>query len=108
MARGRVEQAGARRAAYTAPAVRGDVPGREVVPVAPDQDRLAGVAIGRLARIVDVAGEDVAKAGRAHDPPRIPQGVRQSRGLVRHLPVGAECSEMQRHVRAEAVHDPAA
>jgi hypothetical protein len=104
-----VEHAGAGRAAVDAVAVRGEIPLREIVPVAADEGRAAAVAIGALARaIVDIAGIDVTQTRFHRDAPRRLQRRRRRRRRVRHLPVGMKGGEVQRHVGAEMLHHPAA
>src|SRR6516162_6954868 len=104
-----VEHAGARRAAVDAAAVGGEIPRREIVPVAADEGGAAAVAIGALARaIVDVAGVDVTQTRLQRDAPRRLQRRRRRRRRVHHLPVRMKGREVQRHVGAETLHHPAA
>ena len=63
-------------AAASAAAVRGKVPGRDVIPVAPDEHCTAAMTMGALAgRIVDIASVDIAKAGFHCDFPCLAQGL---------------------------------
>ena len=84
-------------------------PAAEFIPVAPDQQRAAGVAVGAAAGgVVHVAGIDVAQAvaiAIARARVSVAGGVG---GVVAHAPVGMEGGEMQRHVAAEFGGDPAA
>ncbi len=73
--RGTVEHPGQGRITVRAPAVAGQTPGAQPVPVALDQQRAALVAAGALAlRIVHVAGAGVAQ--------RVIQAMRRARASV--------------------------
>src|SRR5262249_5886125 len=103
------KDAGAAGPACKAGAVRGHIPGREVVPVAPYQPFTACMTIGGLTGgTVNVAGVHVTDARLDGDAPRHPECVRRRRRCVHHLPVRVEGREMQRHIGAEVVHHPAA
>src|SRR5436190_24262955 len=92
-----------------AASVRGDIPADEIVPIALDERRLAGVAISALAGgIMNVAGIDIAKPLRLPDPARHAQRRGWRRRSVAQLPVWMKCGEMQRHVFAEVLPDPPA
>jgi len=65
----------AARAAFDTPAVRGQMPRGDVIPIAPDEHRAAAMTMGSLASgIVDIASVDIAKARFDRDFPCITQG----------------------------------
>src|SRR5215469_14853289 len=67
------------------------------------------MAPGAAARpVMDIAGIDIAHAVGAGDITGMRQGRGRRRGLVAHLPVGMECGEMQRHIGAKGIRQPAA
>src|SRR5271166_6321432 len=63
---------------------------------------------GLASRIVDIASIDVTNTRTHGDPPCYAQRRRWCWQGVHQLPVWTEGSEVQRHVRAEAIHNPGA
>ena len=102
-----LEHAGAACAAFNAGAASGKIPCREFVPVATDQHRATHVTIGGLSfRIVDVSSVHVTNTRLGRDASRPSERFRGRWRSVHHLPIRMECREMQRHVGAEAIHNP--
>src|SRR5262249_55163178 len=87
----RLEDARARRLAAPAAAARIERPVREHVPVATDQPRAAGVAVGALTlEVVDVAGVDVSDPAPARDRAGALERRRRGPRLVAQPIVGME------------------
>ena len=106
---GTAKDAGDLGAARATAAVVGQPVRAELVPVALDEERAAGMAAGRLA----VAVGHVARVRVAHpvgegDAARADQGRRRRGRHVEQLVVGVEGPEVQRHVRPELIDHPAA
>jgi T5SS/PEP-CTERM-associated repeat protein len=108
-ARARFEHARQHRSAGLATTGVIQTPCVEFVPVAPDQQRSASVAIRAAARrIVYITGVDVAQPPSHRDRSRAGQRFRRSPRMLAHLPVGMKRGEMQRDVRAQFGGDPGA
>src|SRR2546429_2641978 len=102
------EHSGNRGAAALAGAGIGQLPFAELVPVALDEAGVTARAPGAASLpVVHVAGVDVVQAVGERDV----TGASQRRGrrarLIQHLPVRVKRREVQRHVGAEPVCDPA-
>ena len=105
-AEGLAEAAGDGGRAVRAVAFRGQVVAADVVPVADDQRRVAARAEGGAAlAVMDVAGEDVMKAGVQRDAPGLGQRRRRGRRYVAHPPIRVErwrsARERRGRVRAQ-------
>src|SRR5512146_191708 len=86
---------------------RGQSPVVDVVPVAPDQLRLARVTPGAGAfGIADVARVHVTEAMAQRDLSCPLEGREWRRGYVAHFPVRMERREVQRHLAAEVPDEP--
>ena len=82
-------------------------PGRQLIPVAADQERTAARTPGaRSVKIVNVACVDVVQSVLESYPARSLQGRRRRRGFVPHLPVRMKCREVQRYIRAQVFDYP--
>src|SRR5438132_9854510 len=84
---GLLEHSDAWRSAALAPTLSCQIPSRELVPIAPDQQCLAAVTVRTLALwIVNIAGVDIAQPGLRSDAARHaqPSGTRRTR--LQHLP----------------------
>src|SRR5437667_12494468 len=78
-----LEHAGACSAAMAATAGAIEIPRGQIVPIAADQQLVAAMTIGALARgIVNIAREHVAQTDLAGDPPRLAQRRGRRRRLV--------------------------
>ena len=85
----------AARTTFGTSAVRRQMPRRDVVPVAADQQGVAAVTMCSLtSRIVDIASIDIAKACIHGDAPRHAQRLHWCRQGVHQLPVRMEGREM--------------
>ncbi len=106
---GLLENTGASRLAGPAATVRGQVPRGQLVPISPDQELLASVAVGALAGgVMRVPGKDVSKPNIPRDAPGHLERNPRRWWPILHFPVGVEGGEVQRNVRAEMVHHPTA
>ena len=99
----------AARTAHGTATVGGQMPCRDVVPIATNKYGATCVTMGGLTgRIMDIAGIDITKAGVPSDLSRHMQRLRRRPRTIHQLPIRMECGEMQRHARSEPIHYPGA
>src|SRR5690606_22512667 len=104
-----IEVAGNRRLAAGTAALRIQSVALDAIPVAFDQRGLAAGTERRIAlAVVHIAGVDVVQACAQGDVARANQRRRRCRRDIRHLVIGMEGGEMQRHIGAQLVENPAA
>src|SRR5262249_2575276 len=97
----------AMRTTVAASPVCGQIPCRQVVPIATNQCCAAAITISSLTcGVVNISRIDVMNAC-SHGYLASPlQRCRWCRRNVPHFPVGMECREVQRHIGAEMIHQP--
>jgi hypothetical protein len=94
-------------AAFSAAAVSGKMPCRDVIPIAANEDRATGATVGSLARgIVNIASIDVTEARIRRDPSRFAQRRRRCWRSGGQLPVRVKGREVERHVSPKSINDP--
>ena len=83
------------------------VPVAKSIPVALDQQALAGRAPGAAAfPVMHIAGIHIVQAIFESDIAGLDQGSGWRRAFILQLPVGVKRGEMKRHVRTQILHDP--
>ena len=93
--------------AKAAPSLFVQIPGREGIPIPPDQHVSAGMAIGAATFfIVHITGIDIPQAVVHRDGAGQGQGRGGGARRLQHFEIGVKGGKMQRHVWAQMFHQP--
>jgi hypothetical protein len=101
-----VEHPSARSATSFTFALGGQMPSRDLMPVAANQQRMALVTVGSLAWIMDVPGKGIAHTVLHRDAAGARQSFFWRRRNVSHSPIQMESREVPRYVGTKTLYHP--